>query len=133
MGGPARKASSPWLRYDDALEPELHKCIVMSVRVGEAFLTGVRSCASCYIVLAVTASFLSNYVVFSSDIQHLFGEMNSMAANDSVGLTTYSLFIHCLLSLIAAAADSQAHAQVIRHGDDIFVRRTLHTRARVQI
>lgn len=103
-------------------EPERHKCIVMSLRPRGSLSSPVWSCAygfsSRYIGLAITACFISNYTGFSSDIQHLLGEMICMLPNDRVGLATYCLLIHCLSSLIAARANTRGG--VIRQGDTIF-------------
>lgn len=112
----------------------------MSLRLREAFYPEcevVHMALSCcskgssrYIVLAITACFISNYPVFSLDIQHLLCEMIAMAPNDRVGLTTYSLLIHCLSSLIAARANT--YGGVIRRDNTIFFQRTLHAWAKAQ-
>lgn len=57
--------------------------------------------------------------------------MISMVPNDTVGLTTYSLFIHCLLSLISVRANT--YGGVIRHDNTRFCGLTLHAQAWAQM
>lgn len=76
-----RTALSPRWRHSDVQEPELRKRIVMSMRLREAFYPEcevVHMALSCcskgslrYLFLAITACFISNYLVFISDSQHL--------------------------------------------------------------
>lgn len=102
----------------------LREALYLECEVVHMALSCCSKESSHYIVLAITACFISNYLVFSADIQHLLCEMISMVPNDRVGLTAYSRLIHCIFTLIAVRANT--YRGVIRHGNTIFFWLTLH-------
>lgn len=100
------------------------------------FIQGVKLCIWLYLAVLKGAHAASLWqlqhvlyliIKYSAHTQHLLCEMISMVPNDRAGPTTYSLFIHCLSSLIAIRANE--HGGVIRHGDAILFGITLCPRA----